>query len=447
MTPRKVLPYLILFLVLAGGYWGLTWRQERREAREAEGKKVFAVKADDIQDLALRKGAEEIRLARREKDWEIVQPLKAPADQQVVTAMLATLGRLQKERDLGTVKDLKNFGLEKPALTLAFTAAGQPHQLLVGAKAPGERYYYVLRDQEPQVLLVNAGDKESLDRSLTALRDKTLMTFQEDQVKAVRLRVDHQKAELSRDGSRWRWAGHEETAVRPDRVQALLRQLQYARVREFVAEAPGNPASYGLAPRPQGEVVLETEKTKLTLYLGGKTKDGVYARLGTSGPVVLVDKDLPANLAKAAGSLEDRRLWRGDLSQVARVVWGPPAKPWVAVKEKDFWNLTGPDGQHVRQHAARVEMALRRLQDLEFMRLLPQAPGAGEEAALVTLSDASGKLLYHLGEKGKKAGKDLEVRAEAEGKAVGALISARDYDQWQGEMERLTQPPKAGPKF
>jgi len=443
MTPRKVLPYLLLFLVLAGAYFGLTWRQERREAQEEETKKVFAVTAEEIKDLALIKGPQEIHLAQQDKEWDLTKPLKARADQQVVETMLSTLARLKRERDLGTLEDLKPFGLDHPAFTVTFTAAGKPHQLVVGAKAPGGRSYYAFRDQERRVLLINSGDKESLDRSLTVLRDKTLLAFSEDQVKAVKLRVDHQKVELSRAAPRgWRWVGHESAAVRTDRVEALLRQLQNARARDFVTESPSNLTTYGLAPRPQGEVALETEKGPAVLYFGTKGKDGVYARLGPTGPVVVVDQDLPSRVAKAAASLEDRRLWKGDLSQVEKMVWGPAAKPWVAMKDKDFWKLTGPEGQEVRQHAARVELALRHLQDLEYVRMLPAAPAPGAAAAAVALSDGSGKLLYRLEETGKKAGKELEVRAETGDKTAGAAISAKDYDYWQAEMERLTIPPK-----
>ena len=98
----------------------------------------------------------------------------------------------------------------------------------------------------------------------------------------------------------------------------------------------------------------------------------------------------------------------------------------------------------MRQHAARVELALRNLQDLEYVRMLPATPTPtpGGGAAAVALSDGSGKLLYRLEENGKKAGKELEMRVQTGDKTAGAVISAKDYDYWQAEMERLTIPPK-----
>jgi hypothetical protein len=444
MTPRRVLPYLLLFLALAGAYLGLKWRQDRRQAREQEAGKVFAVKEGEISELALIKGKEEIRLVRRDQDWEITRPLKDRADPEVIAAMLTTLAHLQRERDLGTVENLKPFGLETPALEATFTAQGKAHRLLIGGKAPGERSYYALRGQKHRVLLINAGDKESLDRPLTALRDKTLIAFKEEQVKALKLKVGNLQVELTRTGpGAWRWVGREGLPVRGDRVELLLRQLQDARVEDFAAESPQSLTAYGLAPRPQAEVVVTTVQGPAVLYLGSRAKDGVYARRGTAGPVVVVDPDLPGKIAKTAGSLEDRRLWTGSISEVEKVVWGPAARPWTAVKENDFWKLTGPAGQDLRQHAARLELALRHLQDLEAAPLLPgAAPPGGQKGTVLTLYDGAGKPLFRLEEKGKKGDKELEVRAQQGEKAVRAMISAKDYEAWQGELERLTVPPR-----
>ena len=41
MTPRRLIPYLVIFLVLAGVYVGLHWRREWQAARDEEAKKVF----------------------------------------------------------------------------------------------------------------------------------------------------------------------------------------------------------------------------------------------------------------------------------------------------------------------------------------------------------------------------------------------------------------------
>ena len=157
MTPRRLIPYVVIFLILVGTYAGLRWRQEQQVARDEQAKKVFHLKETDISDLSLVRGKDEVRLVKKDKVWRLTAPLDTKADQTIVDSMLTTLVRLRKERDLGEEKDLKPFGLDKPGLVVKFTAQGQPHQLVIGAKVPGDQNYYVLRDQDPHLLMISGG--------------------------------------------------------------------------------------------------------------------------------------------------------------------------------------------------------------------------------------------------------------------------------------------------
>ncbi len=440
MTPNRLLPYLLIFLALVGSYAVLQWDRARREALDLEAKKVFKVKEGEIAELALIKGKDEIRLVKQGQEWTLSKPLKARADQEAIGFMLTTLAYLGKERDLGTGEDLKAFGLDKPQLIVAFTAAGKEHRLLVGAKAPGDRSYYALKDQEPRLMLVSAADKDSLDRPLSALRDKTLFTFTPDKVKGLKIIIGKTIVRLEKAGPQtWRQVGRESFPVRGDRVQALLRHLHFAKVRDFAAENPVDLRPYGLVPQPPYEVTVILETGPETLLLGAKATGGIYARKGAEGPVVVVDQDLPGQITKTVASLEDRRLWAGPLGEVQKVVWGPPEKTWVAVKDKDFWKLTGPEGRELRQPAVRLDMALGKLTELEYQRLLPgtTAP-APRPIYLVAVYDGAGKQLFRLEETGRKGEAGVEIRSYLGDKITSALMPRKDYTAWQEEMDRLT---------
>jgi len=157
MTPRRLIPYVVVFLILAVAYGGLRWGKERQVARDEEAKKVFHLQESDLSGLSLVRGKDEIRLVKKDRVWHLTAPVNTRADQTVVDSMLTTLTRLRQERDLGVEKDLKPFGLDKPDLVVKFTAKGQPHQLVIGAKAPGDQNYYVLRDQDPHLLTISMG--------------------------------------------------------------------------------------------------------------------------------------------------------------------------------------------------------------------------------------------------------------------------------------------------
>ncbi len=145
--------------------------------------------------------------------------------------------------------------------------------------------------------------------------------------------------------------------------------------------------------------------------------------------------------------LEDRRLWTGEVKDVMSLTWGPPEKTWTAAKSGDFYQLTGPDKQELRQPAIRLELALLKLRELEVETLVP--PGKPENPAKnsLELRNASGQSLFRLEELGPANGQ-VKVRYAKGGEPPKeALISRSAYEQWQKEMALLiVMPPASGNK-
>lgn len=445
MTPRRLFAFLAVFLAVAAAYFWVTWRDIRKEQAEQAAKRLYQIKEEAITALALKKGAEAIHLEKKGQDWQITKPLQTGADQDTVRSLLNALAFLNKERDLGQEKDLKPFGLDMPSFIVEFTADGKTRQLLLGNAAPGGRGYYALRDQSQDLMIISSADKQSLDRSLTALRDKTLFAFSPDKIKTVKIHLGTLQVNLERTApDAWKWQGREQVKVRADRVDSLLRRLDLARIKEFVSESPGAKelAAHGLAPKPKGEVTLVEENQTQTILLGEADKAGVYARKGSAGPVFLVEERLKKDLEQTIAELPERRLWPGKIAAVQKVIWGPPDKVWTAVKEENSWKLSGPAQESLSQSAVRLEMALLKFQDLEYARLFPAGKPAEAAKYLLELQDASGKMLLRLGETGRSEEDKVEVSLEGQDKVERALVPLKAYRAWQEDMDRLTKKPQ-----
>jgi len=443
MSPRRLLPYLLIFLVLAGTYIGLKWHKEKQVAQEEQAKKVFHLTEPEITDLTLVRGKDEVRLVKKDKVWFITAPINTKADQTVLDNMLTSLASLRKERDLGVEKDLAPFGLDKPALVVKFTAQGKPHQLAVGAKVPGDQNYYVQADQDPHLLMISQGSKDSLDRQLLALRDKSLLTFITDEVKGLKIVTGKTSINLEKTGPQaWRWVGRPDFKVRGDKVDKLVRDLHLARAKNFLEPPPKNLRALGLVPRQMTEITVVTPAGSQTLWLGAKQGEAAYARKGTGGPIVLVEANLTGDIAKTLAALEDHRLWSGAITQVHQVVWGPPGKTWKAKKDKDFWQISGPDQVTAKQPAARLEMALWNFQKLEAVKILPKPGAKGSPAYMVEFLDQAGKPLLHLDEVGPQGKDNLKIVIRVGERTAAALIPQAPFRQWQDEMQRLTAAAK-----
>lgn len=446
MSPRRLLPYLVIFLVLAGTYFGLTWHKEKQAAQEEQAKKVFHLTEPEITDLILVRGKDEVRLAKKDKEWFLTAPIGTKADQTIVDTMLSTLARLKKERDLGVEKDLKPYGLDQPPLVVKFTALGKPHQLVIGAKVPGDQNYYVLADQAPQLLMISQGSKDSLDRQLLALRDKSLLAFIPGEVKGLKIVTGKTTMDLEKTGLKgWHWVGRPDFRVRGDKVEKLLRDLQLGQAKNFLEPPPKNLKPLGLVPPLMTEITVVTPAGNQILLLGPKQGEAAYARKGAAGPIVLVEASLTGDIAKALGALEDHRLWAGAIPQVHKIMWGPPGKTWTAEKDRESWQITGPDQVAAKQPAVRLEMALWNFQKLEALKILPKPGAASSPAYSVELLDEAGKPLLHLEELGPRGKTDLEVVTKTGDKTVAALIPQAPFRQWQAEMDRLTATAKKTP--
>jgi hypothetical protein len=460
MTPRRLLPFLAVFLVLAGSYFFLEWHRSQKAREKEEAKRLFAVKEPDITSITLQRQSEEIRLIKEGKGWHLAQPVKDQADGITLNSLLTTLASLHQDRDLGPEKDLKSFGLDQPPLTVSFTVGDQTHTLAVGKKIPGGQGYYARRDQDPRVLIIAASSKESLDRPLSVLRNRALFDFTMEQVKALRVKTGDKQVVLEKKGDTWHWAGRENFKIYSDRLERLLRFVSLARVKDFVSDAPKDLGAYGLAP-PVLEITVVTDKGEQRLLLGARKKDECYARRGDQGPVVLMENLLLDLLtsplesvaalqknplwAQVRGSfpqyLEDRRLWIGEVKDVARLTWGPPEKTWKGARDKDFFKFTGPGGKEVRQPATRLELALLKLRELEVERLVTLSNSAAKVKNSVELQNKEKQTLFRLEELGVSNGQ-VEVRYSAgEASPREGLVSRKAYDQWHKEMEQLAVPP------
>ncbi|MCX5889073.1 MAG: DUF4340 domain-containing protein [Deltaproteobacteria bacterium] len=440
MNPRRLIPYVAVFLILAGTYVGLRWQQAQKETREQQAKQVFTYKEAEITALTLKRGKEEIQLTRQGAVWEMTKPVEAKTDPETVDHLVRTLADLKQMRDLGP-GEAKTFGLGEAGLSISFTAKGEQHRLVVGEAVPGGRGHYARKDDDPNVLMISTGAREALNQQTLSLRDKTLWAFDPTQVKSIKIRVDKTAVDLEKTGAGdWRWVGRAGSRVRADRVEEWLRQLKQARIIDFPLAAPKDLRAAGLAPQAKTQVTLVTPKGAESLFLGAVTGSEVYARLGPQGQVVKVGKGLPEQVARAATTLEDRRLWSGSIKEVGTVVWGASGKNWTAVRTPDSWKITGPDKFEVKQDSQRLQLVLSNFQNLEYSKLLPQAATPGKEAFRVEFYDLAGKPMFNLVELAKK-GDSVEVLTKSGNTTMAAAVPQKNFTRWQEEMTRLTTPP------
>jgi hypothetical protein len=142
-------------------------------------KSALAFDQTKVTSLELASAAQTIRLEKSGEEWKLVKPVQAPAD---FISVNGVLGQLQSAQMTGLkdrpedLKDLKQYGLDKPAVIATIGTGAAPVKLEIGKEAdPGSVW---ARDpSKGAVFSINNGVAMELQKQVDDLRRKEVFDF------------------------------------------------------------------------------------------------------------------------------------------------------------------------------------------------------------------------------------------------------------------------------
>ena len=365
-----------ILLVIVGGFYyvyEIRLGPDREKAETRKGR-VFAFETTDVTGITLRRPDSSVKAVREGDGWQLVEPLKAKGDRGPIEETLTTVVTAKMDREIDAApKALTDFGLDKPAAEVAMTLKdGREVALLVGAKSPTGVWVYAKERDKPNVFVLGESVLRDATRPVADFRDKVLVSFSRADVSGVEIVTPAESIAVEPDGSKWKITKPIARPADADTVSDVLEKVGAARVREFVAEAPGNLATYGL-DRPL-RLVIHTGKEKdraSKAVLFGKTdeaKKGVYAMREGETSVLLVPEEVVKAVPQSTASLRDRTLVAFEREKITRYEIESPKGNVTVVREKDAWRITAPEALPADQvEAGAVLMQLRTLRAQAFL--------------------------------------------------------------------------------
>lgn len=307
MKYRSTLIYLILAVLLVAFYFYETREEEKKKSAEEETRALFAVKPDDVTSLVLKNSGQEIRLEKRGGTWEILHPVRSAVDSFALSRLLNRLTGLQALRVITeSPKDLSEFGLHQPEVTMTFRAGDQDHALFMGYVSPIEKGYYVAKGGDGKVYSISGDDKRALDRPLIELRDKKLFTLKTDLVRRVIIERKGERWVLDKKEGRWLFEGHEGLKIDPEKVEVFVRPTLWVEAQTFEKEEATDLKPYGLDP-PLARVSLsDGEQTEEISYGHEAPPDRIFAVVKGKPQVVTVRKRLLDDLPQTQDDLAEK---------------------------------------------------------------------------------------------------------------------------------------------
>ncbi len=398
-------------------YFEREWRQLERV--QETRLRVLDASATDIRRLEIAGLPEPIVLERRGEDWFIAAPFVWPANPHAVKRILnelvflereASFTRAELERNGATLAD---YGLDKPALTLAFTPAGAetsgaspaPVTLRIGAETKTGNRLYVLSPDGERVLVVKRSLADSLRVTLDSLRSETLFTIPIFEVRSFSVQAaaaNNLRVRVRREGTRWSLETPILARASRTATELALNALSTLTAASFPPPASADPARTGLAT-PALRLTLEGNGRRETLLVGAATEPAstpatgertYFAKLEdreaiftTSLPTALIE-----TLVRAQENLRDRRVLDLEGRIVSSLTLRAPGQPELTLQrlEGSSSGTESANWQIVRRDAtpggsttlpadpAAVNRLLQHLTLLEAEEFRSDAPSAAD---------------------------------------------------------------------
>jgi hypothetical protein len=310
-------------------------RDTSRPVADFRDKTVLAFDRKAVTAVDFEIERERIRVEAEEGGtWKITQPRAYRADADLIADFLQKLESARvKEFTAERATSLARYGLDRPARVTVWTGRDKERTaktLALGRVEADKQGVYVMRAEEPGVMLVGPELWTALPKTVAILRDKVVVAYAYDKV--VKLELAHARGlvTIEREGTGWKITAPEALKADGGQVNGLLWKIRDLRAAGYVAEEARDIPRFLAKPDVTVRIWEEGAAEPRVLLLGASRetrggKPAAVAAVAAQGPVVLVDATALADLSKTAHDLRDRTLFPafelGDV-QRARIAAG-----------------------------------------------------------------------------------------------------------------------------
>ena len=463
MRPRNTLLLLLVLLAL-GGY--LYWVELPGQQREAESKHLVALQKDAVSAITLTYPDRTIALEKNAGGrWRLTKPVEADADDPVVNNMLTAIAEATVSRNLDDVGDkLASYGLQPPEATVALTLKdGKDFPALkIGKTTQIGSASYLQKGDDPKVYIGTMAFQSGMTKQVKDLRDKSLVTFEDQDVQKLELEKDGTIIAAERvDAEKWRITKPGSYPADPAEIRALLASVRGLRTDDFVSDdAAADLGKFGLAqPQFRVAVWIGKDAAQKTLLLGSfkddePSKKSIYAKRAELPAVVTLPDYAIKNLDKSLSTLRDKTVLPFAKDQATKLaVTRKDGAGFTLVKRDGAWHVEEP-GEGV-ERGPTLTRFLDDIAGLKGTDILSEDPkvdlreyGLGTPDMTVVVSGTDGETIDTLiGARGPEPVGDPNAKAfvTAVGSGIVYVVKPFVYDRVDKKLADFREPPRVAP--
>ncbi len=287
---------------------------------EAQGRDLLpAFHADEIKALAIEGAGQKLSLTRTpgldggSASFELISPVKEPADGAAVSKFLSALSNAHALRPVASGPPLSSFGLDQPRLRIELKNDQRSYHVLVGGSAPtpeGACYVQVQSgDEPPHIVVVDKSAAQDFAVDLDSFRQRGIVSLSQPDVTRITIASPKLNVSLRRTtGTSFVLDGEPKTVADRETVSSLFFQLSRLTANRFLALADAEAA---LGP-DRAHLEFETKDSKEPVrFDAGGTCPGdptqlVVVRRSPGTQSACAPRELEATLRRSAEDFRDR---------------------------------------------------------------------------------------------------------------------------------------------
>jgi hypothetical protein len=335
--------------VLLAGLWFSNKKEEEKANKPADtdkSPKILTVHEGDVVGLEIKKrSGEDTVLSKNDSGvWSITAPTPLPADQSAVSTVVGGAGSLNSDRVLDdNVADPASYGLAPAADEVIFKLKdGSTKTLLIGDSTPTGSDVYAKVGGDGHLYTMAASSKNTFDKESKDLRDKRLLTFDQEKATRVELNAKKESVEFGRI-NQTDWQILKPKPLRADgfAVEELVRKLKEANMDLSVGEEDAKKAAASFASATPVATVKVTDPGGTQTLEVRKAKDDYFAKSSVVGGVHKISKDLGTGVDKGLDDFRNKKVFDFGFSDPTKIDFKDGARVASYQKSGEKWTSNG----------------------------------------------------------------------------------------------------------
>ena len=414
---------LIAVVLLAALGVGLYFSNKEKAAEAAKPPsdappKILALTEGDITKVELKKkGADATVLEKTNGKWRLAAPKPYLADQDAVSQLVASTANVSADRvveDKGS--NLSAYGLNSPALEVDISGkAGKVSKLKIGDDTPTNSGSYAVLDGDPRVFTVPSYVKTGVDKSVNDLRDKRLLTFDQDKLSRVELIAKKEDIEFGRDKDQWQIVKPKPLRADGLQVDEMLRKLKDAKMDLSLSDDDAKKAAATFTSGTPVATVKLTDPSGAQQIEVRKNKDDYYAKSSIVPGVFKATPELGMGVDKSLDDFRNKKLFNFGFNDPSKIEMHANGKTYAFQKGGDDWFSSGK-----KMDSTSVQSFLDKLRDLAASKFVDTGSLGTPTIDITVVSKATEKVLI------AKQGSDYIAQRENEPALYG--LDAKTVD-------------------